>query len=113
MNNFDELLQLVIKEAKAVNIPIANRISDKVIVNKRAAKRFGRCIKTGNDHVIELSAMLLDAPELSCKQTIAHELIHTCPGCMNHGEKFRYYADIMNRKYGYRHNGAEYVHSGC
>ena len=61
-------------------------------------------------YIIELSSKLYDAPELSCRQTLAHELIHTCDGCMNHGELFKKYADKMNRKYGYnirRTNSAE------
>ena len=28
--------------------------------------------------------------------TIAHELIHTCYGCFNHGKRFKYYCDKIN-----------------
>lgn len=31
--------------------------------------------------------------------TIIHELIHTIPGCMNHGPNFKYYAGLVNGKY--------------
>lgn len=31
--------------------------------------------------------------------TVTHELIHTIPGCMNHGSNFKYYAALVNRKY--------------
>lgn len=31
--------------------------------------------------------------------TVIHELIHTIPGCMNHGYNFKYYASLVNRKY--------------
>lgn len=31
--------------------------------------------------------------------TVVHELIHTIPGCMNHGSNFKYYAALVNRKY--------------
>lgn len=31
--------------------------------------------------------------------TITHELIHTIPGCMNHGSSFKYYAALVNERY--------------
>ena len=31
--------------------------------------------------------------------TIVHELIHTIPGCLNHGSNFKYYASLVNRRY--------------
>jgi len=34
-------------------------------------------------------------------QTLLHELIHTMDGCFNHGKTFKYYASIINNKYGY------------
>lgn len=101
MNDFDKLLTAVKKEASDIGIPISGKISSHVSVNTRAKSRFGRCIKQNGGFVIELSSMLLDAPEKSCRQTIAHELIHTCPGCMDHGERFMYYASKMNDTYGY------------
>lgn len=101
MNDFNALLRTVISEAKAVGVPVSDNIDNRVRVNDRAITRFGKCTYTGGRYIIELSEILLDASEMSCRQTIAHELIHTCPDCMNHGLKFRKYADIMNRKYGY------------
>ena len=35
------------------------------------------------------------------KNTIIHELLHTCVGCMNHKAKWKFYADKVNRAYGY------------
>lgn len=101
MNDFDLLLKTVIQQAKRINIPVSDRISPHVAVNKRAVRRFGCCKKENGGYTVELSEMLIDAPEKSCMQTIAHELIHTCPGCMNHGETFKKYAEKMNREYGY------------
>ena len=49
----------------------------------------------------DLAVVLLNAPEKSCCQTLAHELIHTCPGCSNHGVCFHQYAAAMNAAYGY------------
>ncbi len=100
-NDFDRLLRLVAAQAVEAGIPISDRIQDHVQVNRRAKKRFGMCINKNGSFTIELSEVLLNAPEKSCRQTIAHELIHTCKGCDNHGTLFRRYADILNRRYGY------------
>jgi 5-methylcytosine-specific restriction endonuclease McrA len=109
MNDFDALLVKVKREAKKIGIPISDNIDSRIAVNTRAKTRYGRCTKKGNSFVIELSSILIDAPEISCRQTIAHELIHTCPGCMDHGDRFRYYASKMN-KFCSKKCSAEYKH---
>ena len=101
MNDFDLMLKKAIRQAERLGIPVSDKISPHIVINKRAVRRFGCCKKQGETYIIELSEILADAPEISCMQTIAHELIHTCPGCMNHGETFKKYADKMNREYGY------------
>lgn len=101
MNDFDLLLSKVIKQARDIKIPVSKNIVPAVKVNSRAVKRFGQCIFKDGVYTIELSEKLKTAPEKSCCQTIAHEILHTCKGCGNHGKIFRYYADIMNRTYGY------------
>lgn len=101
MNDFNTLLKTVTAEAKAINIPVSDNVQPEVLVNRRAKKRFGQCIFKNGVYTIELSERLLDAPEQSCKQTLAHELIHTCKGCGNHGKLFAEYAARMNRYYGY------------
>lgn len=109
-NDFDRLLKIAAAQAVEAGVPISDKIQKHIQINRRAKKRFGMCINKNGVFTIELSEMLLEAPERSCMQTIAHELIHTCDGCDNHGELFRKYADIMNRRYGYdirRTNTAE------
>ena len=56
-----------------------------------------------NTYVIQVSNRLLDesVPVQSLKQTIMHELLHTCTGCMNHGKTWKDYADRVNKAYGY------------
>ncbi len=100
-NDFDKLLVTVMRQAAAAGIPYSDKIDPHITVNSRAKSRFGLCKKTSCGYSIELSSILLDAPELSCKQTIAHELLHTCRGCYDHGELFRKYAAVMNTLYGY------------
>ncbi len=101
VNDFDKLLLEVMDQAVRAGLPIARTIAPHVLVNRRAQKRFGQCIMKEEHFTIELSAVLLNAPEQACRQTLAHELIHTCRGCQNHGPLFQKYAAVMNRLYGY------------
>ena len=52
---------------------------------------------------IEISEKVLadDYPTIYTKEIILHELIHTLPGCFNHGEHFKAVARTLNMKYGY------------
>ena len=54
-------------------------------------------------YTIEINSILLneEVPEWALYETILHELLHTLPGCMNHGSKWRKYAAIVNRRLGY------------
>lgn len=100
MNNTNKLLQEVIAEAKAARIPIAENIMPRVKINSRA-KRFGQCKNIGGRFEIEVTKRLLFAEENVCKEVLAHEILHTCKGCMNHGNSWKRYAGIMNNTYGY------------
>lgn len=40
--------------------------------------------------------------EKGLKNTIIHELLHTCDGCFNHGEEWKKQAQKVNREYGYQ-----------
>lgn len=101
MNDFDALLKRVVEQAGALGLPVSGRIDPHVAVNRRAVTRFGCCIQRGKDYTIELSERLLAAPEGACLQTLAHEVLHTCPGCRNHGQRWKEYARRMNEAYGY------------
>lgn len=52
---------------------------------------------------IEISEKVLvdDYPTIYTKEIILHELIHTLPGCFNHGERFKAVARTLNKRYGY------------
>lgn len=96
----DELLRQVIQEARQLHIPISHQIQPHVVLNSRAKMRFGRCIKQGSIYVIELSTELTEI--WAMKQTLAHEILHTCFGCHNHGNRWKRYAELMNSAYGYQ-----------
>lgn len=105
MDYINNLYKEVLEEIGKLNLPISNKIKDSIIINNRAKSRFGCCkkIKKGLTETfeIELSHRLLDCEQVFIKQTLAHELLHTCPGCDNHGEKWKAYAVKMNQAYGY------------
>lgn len=99
--NFDEMLKSVTAEARALGIPVADTIRPQVQRNTRAKKRFGRCIHTAGTYTVEISAYLENADETFVRTVLAHEVLHTCPGCMNHGAAWKRYAALMRQQYGY------------
>ena len=101
MNDCDGLLQEVAKQAEEVGIPISKRIEPHVTINRRAVNRLGCCKRKGEGYFIELSARVAEGPKESCRETLAHELLHTCWGCQNHGARWKEYAQRMNNAYGY------------
>lgn len=99
----DGLMALVIAQARAVKIPVSGDIDPQVRLNRRARTRFGCCIRKNGSYTIELSAKLAEqGREEAVLQVLAHEVLHTCYGCSNHGARWRAYAQRMNEVYGYR-----------
>ena len=101
MERFDRLLEQVLDQARALSIPVSPHIAPQVEVNRRARTRFGCCLRREGGYVIQLSARLLEGADWACRQTLAHEVLHTCPGCANHGSRWKEYARRMNEAYGY------------
>lgn len=102
MHDCDRLLEEVMAQALAVNIPISEQIEPHVEINRRAATRFGCCKYSGGKYIIEVAQRVARGPEKTCRETLAHELLHTCYGCRNHGTRWKGYAKKMNEAYGYR-----------
>ena len=67
----------------------------------RAVARLGCCRPTEEGYTSEISARLLPAGEKAVREVLAHEVIHTCRGCGNHGPRWQTYAGRMNRRWGY------------
>lgn len=103
---FDDCQMLLRQEG----IPISDRVLP-LKINTRAKSRFGCCkvVRQGgrtaglsqSKFQIEISSAMADAADWDVKNVLLHELIHTCPGCMNHGKRWKLYADRINLKYGY------------
>ncbi len=98
----DGLMALVIAQARAIRIPVSREIDPHVRLNRRARTRFGCCIRRNGAYAIELSAKLAEeGTEDAILQVLAHEVLHTCYGCSNHGTRWKGYAQRMNTAYGY------------
>lgn len=75
------------------------------VVNKRAFRRYGQCCYSYGEYSINITYRLLDEriPEEYLEDTIIHELIHTCDGCLNHGKLFQKYCNLVNDCYSCYH----------
>lgn len=101
MIDVNQLFLKVKEQAGLLNIPFSQNIEQNVCINTRSVRRFGQCRRNDKFFTIEVSAFLLEADEKFVMQTLAHELLHTCYHCQNHGVLWRKYADKMNKAYGY------------
>ena len=95
----NDLLQETAHALRELHIPLAKEIDPQVRINARAKRRLGCCYLQNGRYSIEVSASLLEDPE-KLRQTLAHELLHTCRGCRNHGERWKAYAAIVNDAWG-------------
>ncbi len=100
MQQLEELLRQVTAEARALGIPVSGQVELCPKLNGRATSRLGCCRAAGEGFRIELSGRTAGNPRAQ-RELLAHELLHTCPGCQNHGPLFKAYAGAMNRAYGY------------
>ena len=94
------LLEKCCRILKAEKIPVSDRISE-IKINTRAKARFGKCTQLKKGYEIEISSRLFALEDKMIENVILHELLHTCPGCMNHGKRWKAYAAYINRKYDY------------
>lgn len=99
-------VQELIKECRNLKIPVSRKIDSEITINKRARSRFAACRREkgikGEIYRIEIGEMLLVTDKKVVRTILAHELLHTCRGCYNHGTKWKEYASKMNQTYGYK-----------
>lgn len=93
------LMQEVVRTLRELKIPLARKIAPQVLLNTRAKRRLGCCYEQNGRYQIEVSASLLEDPA-RLRQTLAHELLHTCRGCRNHGKQWKAYAAVVNEACG-------------
>ena len=71
------------------------------LVGTTGKNMWGQCKAVENGMFdIRISAVLLqdDVDDQAVKNTIAHELLHTVEGCMNHGQNFHRLARLVNAR---------------
>ena len=102
--DYNALMKEIYEEVRALGIPVSGNIEPEVQINTRAKKRYGRCMRLHGEkyeYRIEVSAYLEDKDENCVRSVLAHELLHTCPRCMNHKLLWKIYAGKMNNAYSY------------
>ena len=102
----DEMFRECIDEMNAIDIPFGKIV--KVTVNYRAKSRWGQCSRTYDclgrvTYTININCDLChpDASEKGLKETIIHEILHTCPNCMCHTGEWKRLANLVNDCYNY------------
>ena len=97
-------LQLYADYARGIlddlHIPYGNVVE--ITINTRA-RRWGQCRKIPAGYSININQTLLDLrnSEDGLINTLLHELLHTCPDCMNHGAIWKKYAELVRKNWGY------------
>ena len=102
MRNLEEYAEFCMEMLDEIGVPYTR--PENLTVNTRS-QRWGQCKRanaTGKFY-IDVNITLLDERngEDGLINTLLHELLHTCPGCMNHGEEWKKWARLVKIKYGY------------
>lgn len=107
MRDLKKYTRECIEELKGIGIFPGNILG--LEINTRAKKRLGSCTpKYGKGrniigYDISVNGILLDEryPEKALKNTIIHELLHSCEGCMSHRNRWKELAEKVRRELGY------------
>lgn len=108
MKDLNKLYCECIKELDSIGVKYGNIVS--VVVNTRAKKRWGQCKIVRNAscwadrrYEISVSSRLLEdnIPDKGTKETIIHEILHSCYGSNNHGPEWKNNVNLVNHKLGY------------
>ena len=99
MRNLKEYSEYCMEMLKEIGIPYAENI--RFSVNYRAKKRWGQTRQCPGRYEISINSCLLDESikDDGLVNTILHELLHTCPDCMNHGAEWKKWADEVWKAY--------------
>ena len=89
----------MIRQFALAGITLPLRQIDTRLHFSRSSTRLGSCKKDRGIYKISLSVYILEDKE-AVRSTIAHELVHTCRGCMNHGTSFQRIGRMVEAKLG-------------
>lgn len=97
MKNLEEYCECCLALLDSLEIPYKLA---QVSYNGRISKKWGYCKKIDNEHFQIAIATCLgedDTPDKALMSVLLHEYLHTCPGCFNHGKKWKEYAKIVKK----------------
>lgn len=99
------IMQTTMTKLSKAGIPVPyERICSDILISD-ATNYYACTQKVGkNEFQITFSqeAFLVYGSDMNAyKNIMAHELIHCCPRCWNHGKKFKEYAMLLNEEYGF------------
>lgn len=87
------------RDLEDISIPYSKPVTFKV--NTRAKMRWGQTKLTWKGFEININSSLLDGKHAEgLRNTIIHELLHTCPGAMNHGKVWKSLAEKVGMHFG-------------
>lgn len=95
------------KNLIGLGIPVSDDICPVIRISK-ATSWYGQCqqnrVCQGKRYQfqISISAYHLQSSQRAIRNTLIHELLHTCPGCLNHGAKWKGYASLVQQQWGYQ-----------
>lgn len=101
MRDLQAIAQGCLKQVDALHIPRAKEIT--FAWNPRFKRLWGRCKFTvQQEYIIELNCVFQDesTERSGLQNTLLHEILHTCKGCMNHGAQWKAYAKQIQDAYG-------------
>ena len=101
IDRLNAVAEICLEKLDAIGVPYG-KITE-FTINTRAKKRWGQCRKCPDGtYKININVALLDKKCIDgLVETLMHEIIHTCPGCMNHGPEWKKWADLVGKEYGY------------
>lgn len=101
MRDLQIIAKECLKELDAIGIQYGN--IKEFVVNTRAKSRWGQCKVVPGGFSINISEDLLREENsiIGLKNTIIHEILHTVPGCFNHGDAWKRMAARVNDVYDY------------
>lgn len=104
MSEFEKRLETILlqEKRKLISKGIKPGAVKSIKTNKRLKRKLGQCLKKpGGVFEIEIAGFLENSSEDMISEIVMHELLHSCRGCFNHGKKWKTYADLLNKEYGY------------
>lgn len=101
MIDLNKMLNDIIADALNVNIPISKYLIKKIYIDKEMNNHLAECHRFFDRCEIHLFYKTLQAKPEYIKSIIAHEILHTCFLCSDHGYPWSKYSQIMNETYGY------------